>query len=92
MNEKVKDDFVEKLDLEKNEITPKEEQIEPHQFPVTTPEAKTMLTNLENARKNKDSELLSNLVFDADCENMGDQIDLHWYELYAARLIQMDQN
>ena len=51
-----------------------------------------MLMNLENARKNKDSELLSNLVFDADCENMGDQIDLQWYELYAARLIQMDQN
>ena len=49
-----------------------------------------MLVNLENARKNKDSELLSNLVFDADCENMGDQIDLQWYESYVAKLIATD--
>lgn len=69
--------------------TPKmsEKQIEPYQKPITTLDAQDMLSNLEEARKKKDGEQLSNLVFDAECENMGDQIDLEWYECYAASLM-----
>ena len=60
---------------------------EPRKLVITSSEAQSMLENLENARMNKDGEELSNLVFDAECEDMQDQIDLYWYETYAAQLM-----
>ena len=50
-------------------------------------EAQTMIQYLEDARANQDGHLLSNLIFDAECESFGDQIDLQWYEQHAANLI-----
>ena len=61
---------------------------EPRKLVITSSEAQSMLENLENARMNKDGEELSNLVFDAECEDMQDQIDLYWYETYAAQLME----
>ena len=60
---------------------------EPRKLVITSSEAQSMLESLENARMNKDGEELSNLVFDAECEDMQDQIDLYWYETYAAQLM-----
>ena len=60
---------------------------EPRKLVITSSEAQSMQDNLENARMNKDGEELSNLVFDAECEDMQDQIDLYWYETYAAQLM-----
>ena len=39
-------------------------------------EAKEMREKLEAARKNKDADLLGSLIFDAECEDMAEMIDL----------------
>ena len=38
------------------------------------------ICKLEEAREMKDGNLMSDLVYDADCENLGNEIDLEWYE------------
>lgn len=57
-----------------------------------SPEAQTMIQYLEDALANQDGHLLSNLIFDAECENFGDQIDLQWYEQHAATLIKAQED
>lgn len=53
--------------------------------------AQDFITKLEAARKRKDAEELGNLCFDADCEGLSNEIDLHWYEQKAARLMQDEE-
>ena len=55
---------------------------------VISSEALDYISKLEDARQRKDAEDMSNLVFDADCEGLANEIDLHWYEQKAARLMQ----
>jgi hypothetical protein len=43
---------------------------------------------LEEARNANDGQLLSDLVYDADCEDLNKEIDLTWYEQKAANLLQ----
>jgi len=47
---------------------------------VISPQALDFISKLEDARLRKDAEELSNLVFDADCDGLANEIDLHWYE------------
>ena len=42
---------------------------------------------MEEALKANDGVRLSELVFDADCEGLEDQLDLKWYELKAQELL-----
>ena len=46
------------------------------------------IAKLENATNRKDAEGLGNIVFDADCDGLANEIDLLWYEQKVARLIQ----
>lgn len=50
--------------------------------------AVNFLKRLEQARENKDGQEMSNLVFDAYCEDLASELDLDWYEQKAARLIE----
>ena len=49
------------------------------------------MQDLEDARINNDGERMSNIVFDADCDDMANQIDLNWYEQRAAQLLQNEE-
>lgn len=45
-----------------------------------SPYAQDVIRQLEEALKSGDGDELSNIVFDAECENLGNQIDLNFYE------------
>jgi hypothetical protein len=42
---------------------------------------------MEEALQANDGLKLSELVFDADCEGLEDQLDLKWYELKSQELL-----
>ena len=49
------------------------------------------INDLETARANNDGEKMSDLVFDADCEDLSKEIDLPWYEKKAQNLLQNEE-
>ena len=53
-----------------------------------SPLAKDFLDKLQAALLQGDGATLSDLVFDAECENLGSQIDITWYENQAAELVE----
>ena len=50
--------------------------------------AQEFIRKLDQTRNAGDGEEMGNLVFDADCEGLASEIDLHWYEQHAAQLMQ----
>ena len=81
-----KSHFMEALALGKDIKEQDEEEINdtdgPKMMQNLTDEAKEMREKLESARKAKDPDLLGSLIFDAECDEMGEMIDLQWYEQY----------
>lgn len=53
-----------------------------------SPLAKDFLDKLQAALLQGDGATLSDLIFDAECENLGNQIDINWYEEQAAGLVE----
>ena len=52
-----------------------------------SPLAKTFIEKLKAAMVEGDGERLADLAFDAECESLGNQIDIGWYEEQAASLV-----
>jgi hypothetical protein len=53
-------------------------------------EAQGFIKKLEKALKNKDQQTLSDLIFDAECEGLEDQIDLKWYSETCAVMVEQE--
>jgi hypothetical protein len=53
-------------------------------------EAQDFIKKLDKAMRNNDQQLLSDLIFDAECEGLEDQIDLQWYSQQAATLVEQE--
>jgi len=56
-----------------------------------SPYALEVIQNLNSAIQAKDVTALTDLLFDAECEGLGNQIDIPWYEQVAAKLSAEDQ-
>lgn len=71
--------------FDQNEDCPKRMVDQPSEL------ALKFISDLETARANNDGEKMSDLVFDADCEDLGAEIDLQWYEKKAQSLLQNEE-
>lgn len=60
----------------------------PQLFKEISKEAIEIREKLDAARKNKDADELGSLIFDAECEDMAEMIDLSWYEKFQANLME----
>ena len=49
-------------------------------FDKISPHAKEMSVKLDEALLLKDYTLMGDLIFDCECEELDDQIDLKWYQ------------
>ena len=58
----------------------------PKEMPTVSPFAKDLIAQMEAAMKAKDSETLCDLIFEVECNDLTEQIDLPWYEQMASKL------
>ena len=58
----------------------------PKEMPTVSPFAKDLIAQMEAAMKAKDSETFCDLIFEVECNDLTEQIDLPWYEQMASKL------
>ena len=49
--------------------------------------AKNFIAQFEKAIEQKDGDLLGDLIYDAEMDDMQDEIDIEWYSLTCANLM-----
>ena len=75
-----KEPFSQELDEEAPTLGFQSSATKPKVMAQVSPYAQEIIDTLQEALENKNGEELSNLVFDAECEGLENQIDLTWYE------------
>ncbi len=58
-------------------------------FENISPRAQEMMAKLDDALRTKDFSQMGEVLFDCECEDLDDQIDLKWYQ---AQIIQGEAN
>ena len=70
------------------DVTPKDMAAGPQNKGNLSGTAKKWLQKLEALVKSKSGEELADMIFDAECDDVGEELDLQWYENKAAEFIE----